>query len=133
MAEVEQGIFARLSGQAGVTNLVGKRIYTGTAPQGHNLPYITLFKVSEDRPHAMIIDPGIVRPRIQVSCWSTDYSNVKSISNAVRTALQDYSLTTGGITFQRILFEDETNLTEIDPDTNKIIHHVAQDYFAWHN
>jgi len=133
MAEIEQGIFARLSGQTGVTNLVDKKIYAGVAPQGVGLPYITFFKVSESQPHAMIGDPSILRPRIQVSCWSTDYSQIKSIASAIRTALQDYSATTGGITFQRILYEDETNITEVDPDTNKIIYQVAQDYFAWHN
>jgi len=133
MAEVEAGIFARLSGQAGVTNLVGKRIYGGIAPQDSTMPHITYFKVSEYQPHSMIVDSGPIRPRIQVDIWSTGYGQSKAIARAVRTALQDYSGTTGGITFQRIFFEDENELPEIDPGTQAVTHHVAQDYFAWHN
>ncbi|MEO5366065.1 MAG: DUF3168 domain-containing protein [Magnetococcus sp. WYHC-3] len=129
---VEQGIYSRLTGQSTVTSLVSTKIFSGSAPQNVSLPYITFIKISNDIPHAMINDPNLTRPRIQLSCWSTDYAQVKSIADVARVALQDYALSTGGVTFGRIFFDNETDITETDPDTNKVIHHVAQDYLAWH-
>jgi len=133
MAEIEQGIYARLSGQSGVTNLVGTRIYPGVAPLNAAFPYLTYSKVSGIRIHAMESDPGLAHPRMRVSTWSTSYTQVKAIALQVRTALQDYSATTGGIPFQRIFFENEYDLPEIDLGSKKITHQLVQDYIAWHS
>jgi len=133
MAEVEKGIYARLTGQSGVTNLVRTNIYPGIAPLNASFPYLTYFKVSGPRIHAMKSDPGLACPRIQVSTWSTSYSQLKAIALQVRTALQDFSGTTGGVTFQRIFFENEYDLPEVDIKAKKIYHHIAQDYIAWNS
>ncbi len=133
MAEVEQGIYARLTGQSGVTNLISTRIYPGVAPLNATLPYIIYFKVSGPRVHAMKSDPGLAYPRIQVSTWSTSYSQSKAIALQIRTALQDFSGSTGGISFKRIFFENEYDLPEVDLQANKTYHHITQDFIAWHS
>ena len=133
MAEVEAGIFGRLSGQTALTNLVGTKIFPGMAPPRTAMPYITYFKVSDYRVHAMRGDPGLAGPRIQVDVWSTSFTQAKSISIQVRTALQDFSGSTGGVAFQRIFFEDENSFTEMDLETDEPTYHISQDYFAWHD
>ena len=147
MAEIEQGIYAKLSKVeeswasgnswitdkwSGVSEYVGGRIFPNIAPLNASLPYLTYFKVSGVRIHAMGNDPGLARPRIQVSTWSTSYDQAESLSLEVKNTLQDFSGTTGGITINRIFFENEYDSPEIDSYTNKIIYQIAQDYIAWH-
>ncbi len=133
MAEVEQGIYARLTGQTGVTNLVGTRIYSGIAPLNASFPYLVYLKTSAPGIHAMKADPSLARPHIQILSWSTSYSQIKSIALQVRTALRDFSGSTGGISFQRIFFNNEGDLVEVDPKTMRVRYQVTQDYTVWHS
>ena len=133
MGYVGQSIFARLSGQSGVTSLVSNQIYGKSAPSHASFPYITFHKISEVRPHAMVRDPGIAEARIQVSTWSTDIAQADAIARQVRTALQDYKGSTGGIDIQRIFFDVEIELPSgIEPETVESIAHIAQDYIVWY-
>ncbi len=149
MAEVEQGVYAKLSkyedgwiaGEAwlvtdtwyeAVPGYVANRIYPTISPKNAAFPYLVYFKVSDPSLHAMKNDLTIARPRVQVSTWSTSYSEAKAIALQIRIALQDFSGSTGGITFKRIFFDNEYDLPEVDLKAKKIYHHIAQDFIAWH-
>lgn len=133
MAEVEQGIYARLTGQTGITDLVGTRIYPGVAPLNASFPYLIYLKTSGARIHAMKADPGLAWPHVQISSWSTSYSQVKAIALQVKTALRDFSGSTGKMTFQRIFFDNEGDTADVDLKTMSIKYQIIQDYTVWHN
>ena len=132
--ELGEALYTKLSGTAGVSALVSTRIYPVVVPQNGSLPCITYQQISEPWAHAMGTDPGIRSPRYQISAWSTSYSQVKSVAKQVRTALQDFTGTmggAGGIAVQRVFFEGETDMSDVDPESQAVTHHVAQDFIFW--
>jgi hypothetical protein len=132
--DVEASLRAKLYGTAGVTNYTSGRIYPMLSPQEAKLPHITYSLISDVSHHAMVADALVREARMQVSSWSTSYSQVKGLSKAVKTALRDYSgvLATSGVTVQRIFYEGSMDMMEVDPETQAKTYHVPQDYIVWY-
>ncbi len=128
MAVVEEAIYSRLSTHAGVSALVGSRIYPSLMPQNVTLPALTYIKVAGPRVSAMSIDTGVARPRFQVSCWSQTYSQAKALAAQVRAALQRWRGTESGVVIQASFMENEIDLYDNETE----LHHVALDFEISH-
>jgi len=134
MASVGQAIYNHLKASSDVTNIISTKIYPSVLPQGGSLPACTYSQISGVRIHAMGQDPGLTHPRYQISSWSTSYSQVHSLAEKVRQSLQDYSGTTGGgVNIQRIFFDQETELPEVDQDSRLVTYQIAQEYIIWYS
>ena len=132
MVELGEAIKSYLGASSGVTEISSDRIFPVTIPQIAPLPAITYTLFNGQRVHAMVKDPGLTNPRVQVSTWSTDYATLDSLSKQVRLRLQDFTgeMATG-VDIQRVFFEDEIDLDDQDPQTVKVTYHRAQDYIFW--
>jgi len=131
-----EALYKQLTTATLTTHLGSTAIYPIVIEEKKGLPAVTYQEISETRVHAMGADPGLAYPRYQISCWSTAYPQVKAMADAVRSILQDFSTKLGGaagMDIQRIFFENEVDLWDVNPMTNKIIYHVAQDYIIWHS
>jgi hypothetical protein len=128
----EEAIFGKLSHTVAVTTICSTRISPGYIDYNVRMPAVSYFQVSDPRVHAMGRDPNVGSPWFQVDICSTSYAQMKSLSNAVRNALRDYSGSTWG-TIQRIFYEGQTNLVEVDPESRLVIHRASQDYIVWWN
>ena len=136
---LEESIYKHLAATAGVTGLVSTRIYPVIAPQGESLPYIVYQKIVEIPVHAMSADPEIRNRRYQFTILAETYSSVSAISIQVKSALQDYQTSisgllgdgTSGASVQRIFFEAETDLHDLEPKTMDNIFVRAQEYEFW--
>jgi hypothetical protein len=92
MADLEAGIVGVLEGSAGVTALVGSRIYPLLVPQGFdNYPAVTYQVISEQRTPELTKQNGLMRARVQVTCWARTYSAAKGLKEAVRNAIDGES------------------------------------------
>jgi hypothetical protein len=128
---IEESLYKHLSTYAGLTALVSTRIYPIIAPQSGTLPAVTLQSISTDRVHAFQQDTGFAGKMIQVSSWGDTYSSVKSVSNQVRFALQDYSGVMGGLggaAVNAVLIENEMD----DYDSLTKTYVVHQEYEIWY-
>ena len=117
MAKVEEALHSRMKGFAGLTALVGTRIYPLKLPQDPTYPAVTFAKVSGPRERAMGADPGVVRSRHQVDSWSEDYDEAKSVSEQVRLALQRFNGTEASVVIHDIYLDNELDLFEPATDT----------------
>lgn len=96
MMAIEDTLFTRLSTFAGLTALVGARIYPLIIPEGQGKkgPCVTYQRIStEPRESCMVADDGYARARIQVTAWGDTYTAVKAVAEQVRQALQRWSAT----------------------------------------
>lgn len=96
---MDEVLWALLTGAPAVFSAAGDRIYWGLAPQGAQLPYIVLTRISGfDDPHLTGTD-GLWRYRVQVDCYGSDRPSVVPLQLAVVALLNGYSTFTGsGIT-----------------------------------
>ena len=119
MIEIE--VYKYLSQYAGLTALVGDRIYPMILPQDAVLPAVTCEKISGQRINTKFGPAGLVRARIQVSCWAKGYLVAKQVAEQVRLALAGFP---GGTVY----LENEVDLYEEGTG----IYHVPVDFTIWY-
>jgi hypothetical protein len=84
---IKDDIYTRLSGDAGVTALVGTRIYRRVLPQDSTLPAITYTQVSE-RPLVNLDGENTTRnARFQFDCFGSTDSAAEDLADALRAAM----------------------------------------------
>ncbi len=125
---IEDAVFNRLDGHAGLTALVASRIYPVMSPQNPTTPYVTYQRISTDRVSLLGEDTDIARPRFQISAWSTDRDEVVSVAAQIRDAFQRYSGTNASIVILDSYLENESDLYE--PDTK--LYQIPVDFEIWH-
>lgn len=103
MTEAE--VYSLLKNDAGVNALVSGRVYPLVAPQNVAKPYVTYQVVSGLKFQCMGGQIYQGDFRFQIDVWSTTYSNVKAISEAVKNCL--------------IGFKDSNNINIIDGYENE--------------
>lgn len=128
MAVVEEALFTRLSGFAGLTALIAARIYPVVLPQDVVLPAVSYRRLSGPRSSAMGSDPGLAHPRFEVNAWAREYLAAKNVKEQIRAALQRWRGTVSGVeiidTFildERDLYEPTTLMYQLPVDVQ--IHH----------
>jgi hypothetical protein len=127
MATVEESLYTYLNTVSGITSLVGTRIYPFRIAQGSTMPCLTYQRISTPRiiTHDVSGKTGtLASPRFQFDAWGVTYAQVKSITEALRDALNGKS-STG---FQVALIEDES--PEYAPDEE--LWRSRSDYRIWH-
>ena len=132
--DISQAMFSQLKATAGIVALTSNRVYPLIAPQKSLFPHLIYHQISNVPPvHTMLADPKISRYRFQISSWATSYSGMIALSTQVKTSLRDKTGTIGSSNFnvQRIFFDGETDLPDINPITENIIFHRAQDFIVW--
>ena len=124
---VEDGLYAELAGNAGVSAIVGTRIYPEQRPQNSAVPAITYQRVSVERLQTLTGPVALTNVRVQINCYDNNYSGVKTLSVAVRSALDGVVNSLGGTTIQQAWLEGgDTDLGVIDGDSE--VRQVSLDF-----
>ena len=117
---VSESVYARLAADAGVTALVGTRIYPVSLPQTPTLPAITYMMTSEPTEHLMSeTSSTIKRAMFRIMCWDTSWSSVNAMAAVVSTSLDAFAGLLGGATGQRCWV---TQVNQVD---------LADDLTSW--
>jgi hypothetical protein len=66
------------------------RIYPVILPQGATFPAISYQQIDLNRPMTTEGPSGLSNPRMQFSCWASNYTNVRILSTAVRESLEGF-------------------------------------------
>ena len=121
MPHVEEALVTVLKAHAGLSALVGTRVFArDDLPQSVVYPAISLSRISTETEHVMGSDPKIDRALFQVDVWdSFTAGRLRSLDAAkqIRAALRDISGTQGGVLLERIFFEGEMDLGS-EPEIN---------------
>lgn len=84
---IETDLVTHLKADSAVSALVGTRIYPLMAPQNVANPYITYQVINDNSNQCLGGSVYQNDTRFQIDCWSTKYSEVKAIKEAVESAL----------------------------------------------
>lgn len=129
-------IYGKLSNTTGVTGIIGvvpdDRIFPMVLPQQVTLPALTYYQVGQMGFHASGKDPNIASVDMQVSSWSTSYTEVQGLARQVKAALQDYTGSTW-VDTQRVFFESEIEISSVDPESKGVTFQIAQNYTVWYS
>lgn len=110
-----------LDDSAGVGAVCANRIYPNKLPQDVTLPAVSYLVVATNHGGDLQGDnAGLDRVMVQVDCWGSSYSDVKSLSAAVRTAMKTPASGRAMILDARDTYEDENET-----------HRVSLDFYIW--
>lgn len=127
---IEQAVITTLESDATVTGLVGTRIFPKVAEQNAELPFIVIDLISQTPQHLMGSDTTVLPSRVQVTCYASTYASVKTLADAVRAELQDFSGQMGGgtgPTVQRAFLDNELD----NYDSTRDRYEQVMDFFIW--
>lgn len=128
---IEQALITFLKAQAGLTNLVGARIFArDDLPQNVGYPALSISRITTEVPHAMGADPKLDIPLFQFDIWGEMGKGrmpVLDVSTQLKLALRDFTGImggAGGVTVERAFYDDELDLPA-EPAT-KTLHRMLQ-------
>lgn len=125
------GIYAILNADATLKSEVGSdstgniKVYPQTPPQDVTMPFVVITR-SNTLPTDTKDAPSVLdEVSIQIDCYSKTYAKTQTIKDRIRTLLDNYSGTVGGVNFDHIVFANED---EPPPDLDIGAFAVSQDY-----
>jgi hypothetical protein len=118
---LEVGLYAHLTGDAGVSALVAGRVYPLLLPQSPTLPALVYQRISTN-PLGATHDGAnhMTRVRMQIRCHGATLLAAKQVADAVRGALDGFAGTMGDVTVQSCLRADESDDDEPDVEAYSV-------------
>ncbi len=116
---IETDLITRLTGDATVSSLVSDRIYpVNQVEPDMTFPCLVYQRISTITPTVLVGTTSLEAARFQISVWSKQYSETKTVANAVKAALDGNNNTT---------FENEQDRFDDDVDVN----FTVLDFIIW--
>ena len=81
-----------LNNTAGVTAIISTKSHAGRAPQETALPYVVFDIVSVEPTDSKTRPSSVDAVRVQIDCYATTYAGVEALNDAVRSALDSYTI-----------------------------------------
>jgi hypothetical protein len=105
------------------------RCYPVKLPQNPTYPLILYTKISGMRDHHLTGPSGHAHPRFQIEAWAETYAGAKTLSEAIRGALDGYTGTASSTKISSCLLDSERDVYESEIE----VYRVIQDYLIWHD
>ena len=106
---VSKHIHKKLWNTSNIQSAVDTRIFPDVVPQGSEFPCLVYSKTSIEPNDTKSGASTNDRINIQIDTYGTSYQQTETISSRVRTALDRYTGTLEGFTFQQVVFIDDSN------------------------
>ncbi|ETT46273.1 hypothetical protein BSK66_25515 [Paenibacillus odorifer] len=103
-----------------IQSVVGNRIHPGWLPEKPTYPAIAYLAISGVSHHNI----PVAYPRFQFSVFSTKYGEAKELAEEIRSALQRYKGSMGGVRVLQGVWEGSRDMYE--SGTN--LYHIATDF-----
>ncbi|WP_417848371.1 hypothetical protein [Thalassoglobus sp.] len=126
---IEADTYTFLSNQAGITNIVGTRIYPSHLPQNPTYPAMLYTLISADHITSLDDSVGMVRARVQFDVYSPSMANVVNTIEQLRQSLQKYSGSYGaGTCLTAKLINDFLAVEKPADGSSNWLHRKSADY-----
>lgn len=138
---IQEGLYAVLAANSGVSSLVSTRIYPVNVPQADytdatKFPCVVYKIDGKQRQVRFAGTDSLVSANLSVDCYAKTYAQAQAVAAAVRSALVDYSgvMTGNGSpqstnTVQSIFIDSESDAIAPEPG----LYVVMQDYTLWYD
>lgn len=128
MSDIEVAVFTILSEDPEVNALVGARIFPQPIPQDAPLPAIAYSRISTRRVRSHGGPSKLARPRFQFVVSANAYAEAKTVSAAVRSALDGLKEEVDGLEVQGAWLDNDAD--EYGDDGQ--LRSIRMDFMIWH-
>ncbi len=130
---IEEAFSAYLLAYAGLTALIGARLYPEELPQDEDLPAVTFQCISDVKLHSLTEQLGLEQPNYQFTAYANTRLSARSVAEQIKAALCDYSGTMSGVTVQYIELQTELSSLVSTSDGTVSMHTVDLDFQISYN
>ncbi len=130
MADLQSALYARLTGDAAISAIIGDRVHWSEVPKATALPYVRMQTVSDPRPQHLQGYHASRTVRVQVDVFANSYAQARDISEKI-IALVAQPATVAGVAFGRTSATGPRDLGEDTP--NGFVHRLSTDLLAEHS
>ncbi len=131
---IEQGLVAHLLADGATSAIIGNRVHPGAIPQDGTVPAIVYLRVSTLRDTDLSGPMSFVSVRMRLDLWHNSYAEVKTLSDAVRLALNGVGLASphllGAEPVQMVYLDNDGDLPDFEGDRRD--YRVSQDWIVIH-
>lgn len=118
---MKSGLVSLLTGEATVSAICSSRVYINRAPQSAAFPHIIITQMSTEENGCLDGGSGQLRfIEFDLDCKAKSSVQAESLSNAVRTFIDDYSGAAGSYTIGAVLLNDESDDYEPPQDGSDV-------------
>jgi capsular polysaccharide biosynthesis protein len=130
---IAESLHAYLSGHAGVSVLVGSRVFPLMIPQhvyneATKQPCLVYQLIGTTRDLTFCAVDQLVSGSYQIDAYARKYKQANELARAVRAALIDFSGLMGDTHVRRIMLDTEQDLLDPEPG----LYRVSQTYTIWY-
>ena len=130
---LEKAVRAILIADSTTNGLVSSRIYPQRRPQGTALPAIIYSNIFDHENESIQTQSGLRRARMSVELLSSTYGGVKTLRDAVESALINYTGTISGATIKSSRLESSVDIDEeLNPASEFGSYRVIMDFIIWY-
>lgn len=83
-ADIGKALRAKLLSYAGVSTLVGQRMYPNNLVQNARMPSVVYYKISTMREHSIGDITRLAHARFQIDCYATTVEEANDVFHAIR-------------------------------------------------
>ena len=124
---IKDAIYSRAQAYAGLTALIGTRLYNTQAPQNTSMPYVTYQIVSGDRHHVMSRD-SLGQPRIQFDSYGTTRASAEDVNTQVVACFNRWKGTFATVVIKDTVIESDG--VDAQSDDVSLIPRVTSEAFV---
>jgi hypothetical protein len=122
----EAALKSHLSGDSGIAQAVGERIFPVKLPENTTKPAIVYTKVGTTPQTDLDSDDGdLLSIRLQVDCWATGFEVVAALAELVRLRMQAATITANSFNIGSVFGQDG-----YDPEAK--LYRVTLDFGCWY-
>lgn len=130
---IHSGLYAFLTADAGVSALVGTRVYPLVIPdqvfdEATKRPCLVYGRQTVDPRKTFCETIALRRSTFAVDCYAKTMAVAQSLALAVKSALVDYRGAMDDVTVSDVSLETETDLMDLEPG----LFRVALSFAIWH-
>jgi len=122
MADIQQAIYSQLTGHAGLSALIGTRVYPlvlpQNAPSAAVLPAVVYQIIGNDRLERHRGASGDARPTVQLSAWALTEASAAAVAAQMRIAITAMTGVVAGVTVTGAA-NDSGEIHRYEPDTRR--------------
>ena len=117
---IEAGLATYLKAQAGVSGIVGTRVFPHRKPRGKVSPFIVFQRDDTERVFSLSGHSGLTEATIQLGCWADTYLAAKQLADAVRLVVDGYQGAMGTFDVRRAHIVAENDTADLRPSNKEM-------------
>lgn len=106
---IETALISLITGNAGVSALIGTRMVPFTDTNTLTLPRLTYWRTNSERPISNSGPTGQCIATFQLDAWAPDAATSWQVLEAVRKALNGFSGSNSGMTIDSVRWQDQSD------------------------